>query len=535
MEQARAGLATQLETLHPQQHRVPAPRAGPAAARRGRAPAGHPDRGRARSSSWSAATTTTRELAALRPFLREQQPVLIGVGAGADAARARPASRPTSSCVDARRRRRRCPSADDAARAPRDVVVRADRGAHRGAPSSQLERLGVRPLRCRVRRRPPRTPRCCSPTPRDAALIVGVGMHATLDEFLDRQRPGLASTYLTRLKVGPRLVDATAVPHLYSGRVRPVAPAAGAARRPASPSPPPIAVTPVGQEWADDAAACSTDYLARTLLVISYRHHIVSLVAVFLALAVGIALGGGPLSDLGRDDRPAAGDHRTTRTADAADRRRSATTSRPPAAAHAVRRRPAPTTPVALVALPGADADDGQRARRAGRGGRRHGRRHATTCSRRSLDPAEKSLVDTLGSQLATQLGDRRVERRRADVRRGSGSCSASPCATGDPRRRRRRPRSRREPRRRRAADLADGRRAARRLVLVVARRPTTDPRDPRRAGRPAWPTKATGVVVAGDTASGAAGGDLAALRADPASPTAVATVDGARHARSAR
>ena len=46
-------------------------------------------------------------------------------------------------------------------------------------------------------------------------------MHATLDEFLDRQRSGLASTYLTRLKVGQRLVDATAVPVLYSGRVRP--------------------------------------------------------------------------------------------------------------------------------------------------------------------------------------------------------------------------------------------------------------------------------------------------------------------------
>jgi len=46
-------------------------------------------------------------------------------------------------------------------------------------------------------------------------------MHATLEEFLDRQRSGLASTYLTRLKVGPRLVDAAAVPHLYSGRVRP--------------------------------------------------------------------------------------------------------------------------------------------------------------------------------------------------------------------------------------------------------------------------------------------------------------------------
>ena len=40
--------------------------------------------------------------------------------------------------------------------------------------------------------------------------------------------------------------------------------------------------------------------------MISYRHHIVSLVAVFLALAVGVVLGGGPLSDLGRDDRAAS-------------------------------------------------------------------------------------------------------------------------------------------------------------------------------------------------------------------------------------
>ena len=35
--------------------------------------------------------------------------------------------------------------------------------------------------------------------------------------------------------------------------------------------------------------------------MISYRHHVVSLVAVFLALAAGVALGGGPLSDLARD------------------------------------------------------------------------------------------------------------------------------------------------------------------------------------------------------------------------------------------
>ena len=52
--------------------------------------------------------------------------------------------------------------------------------------------------------------------------------------------------------------------------------------------------------------------------MISYRHHIVSLVAVFLALAVGIVLGGGPLTELGRAEPPAAdgpGAQRATRQA----------------------------------------------------------------------------------------------------------------------------------------------------------------------------------------------------------------------------
>jgi uncharacterized membrane-anchored protein len=55
---------------------------------------------------------------------------------------------------------------------------------------------------------------------RGASLIVTVGTHATLDELLDRQRDGLASTFLTRLRVGPKLVDARSVAQLYAGRVR---------------------------------------------------------------------------------------------------------------------------------------------------------------------------------------------------------------------------------------------------------------------------------------------------------------------------
>ena len=64
---------------------------------------------------------------------------------------------------------------------------------------------------------------------------------------------GLASTFLTRLKVGPDLVDATALPRLYDGAVRPRhlvgALVAGVLAVGAA-----ISVTPVGQEWVDDVS-----------------------------------------------------------------------------------------------------------------------------------------------------------------------------------------------------------------------------------------------------------------------------------------
>ena len=53
-----------------------------------------------------------------------------------------------------------------------------------------------------------------------ATLIVAVGTHATMVEFLDKGRSGMASTFLTRLRLGPILVDAKGVSRLYEGRVR---------------------------------------------------------------------------------------------------------------------------------------------------------------------------------------------------------------------------------------------------------------------------------------------------------------------------
>jgi uncharacterized membrane-anchored protein len=52
-----------------------------------------------------------------------------------------------------------------------------------------------------------------------AELIVAVGTHVGLVEFLDKGRKGASSTFLTRLRVGARLVDAKGVSKLYPSRV----------------------------------------------------------------------------------------------------------------------------------------------------------------------------------------------------------------------------------------------------------------------------------------------------------------------------
>ena len=49
-----------------------------------------------------------------------------------------------------------------------------------------------------------------------ASLIVSVGAHFNLVEFLDKQRSGMSSTFLTRLRIGETLVDAKGVSRLYN-------------------------------------------------------------------------------------------------------------------------------------------------------------------------------------------------------------------------------------------------------------------------------------------------------------------------------
>lgn len=55
---------------------------------------------------------------------------------------------------------------------------------------------------------------------RGASLIVAVGTHSSMVDFLDKGRAGMASTFLVRMKIGPILVDAKGVNRLYDSRVR---------------------------------------------------------------------------------------------------------------------------------------------------------------------------------------------------------------------------------------------------------------------------------------------------------------------------
>lgn len=54
-----------------------------------------------------------------------------------------------------------------------------------------------------------------------ATLIVALGSHSNVQDFLEKGRKGMGSTFLVRLKVGTKLIDAKGVSQLYTSRVRP--------------------------------------------------------------------------------------------------------------------------------------------------------------------------------------------------------------------------------------------------------------------------------------------------------------------------
>ncbi len=150
------------------------------------------------------------DLASLRPYIRDYRPVLIGVDGGADAL-LEAGLRPDIVIGD-------MDSVTDAGlRACRDVVVHA----YPDGRAPGLERVAALGLPAAVFSTPGLSEDAALllADAAGAELIVAVGAHATLVEFLDKGREGMASTFLTRLRVGSRLIDAKGVSRLYRSRI----------------------------------------------------------------------------------------------------------------------------------------------------------------------------------------------------------------------------------------------------------------------------------------------------------------------------
>ena len=150
------------------------------------------------------------QLRGLKTFIREYSPVMIGVGAGADAL-VKAGSKPASIVGDPDEISR------DTLRSGPQLVLPADTDGH-AVGLTRIQDLGVGAITF---------PAAGSAADlalllvdhHGADLIVTVGYGGGLDDFFDRsRRESNPSTFLTRLKVGPKLVDARAVASLYRTR-----------------------------------------------------------------------------------------------------------------------------------------------------------------------------------------------------------------------------------------------------------------------------------------------------------------------------
>ena len=150
------------------------------------------------------------DLRALRSYIREYRPVLLAVDGGADA------------LLDAGYRPHVIIGdmdsvSDEALQTGAELVVHACSDGH--APGmTRLKRLGLEAVKLPA----PGTSEDVALLVADAgaaSLIAVVGTHWTLEEFLDKGRPGMASTFLTHLRVGGKLVNARGVHQLYQSRI----------------------------------------------------------------------------------------------------------------------------------------------------------------------------------------------------------------------------------------------------------------------------------------------------------------------------
>jgi uncharacterized membrane-anchored protein len=152
-----------------------------------------------------------RDLAIVRGYIRDFKPVLVAVDGGADAL-LEFGLRPHVIVGDMDS------VSDEALRSGAELVVHAYAGNGNAPGSARLERLGLT-------YQPVAAPGISEDLAlllayeKGAELIVAVGTHLNLIEFLERERAGMSSTFVTRLKVGEILVDAKGVSRLVSRRV----------------------------------------------------------------------------------------------------------------------------------------------------------------------------------------------------------------------------------------------------------------------------------------------------------------------------
>jgi uncharacterized membrane-anchored protein len=150
-----------------------------------------------------------RDLRALRPFIRDMRPVIVAVDGGADALLEEGLT-PSMIVGD-------MDSASEAAlRCGAELVV------HSYPDGRAPGRHRVEELRLTFKLVPaPGTSQDVAmllAAEKGARLIVSVGSQFNLVEFLDRNREGMSSTFLTRLRIGEILVDAKGVSRLYRPR-----------------------------------------------------------------------------------------------------------------------------------------------------------------------------------------------------------------------------------------------------------------------------------------------------------------------------
>ena len=151
------------------------------------------------------------DLKALKPFIKEYQPILVGVGGGADILR-NDGYRPALIVGNPEQ------MTADVLKCGAQVVLPADPDGH-AAGLERIQDLGIGAMTF---------PAAGSPTDlalllvdhHGASLIVTAGQSAGLEEFFDRSRAqSNPSTFLTRLKVSDKLVDAKAVATLYRSHI----------------------------------------------------------------------------------------------------------------------------------------------------------------------------------------------------------------------------------------------------------------------------------------------------------------------------